>query len=73
MGAGYSFDVLTESVTMNHPWHDIEPGDPSVPIAFVEIPRGTKTKYELDKQSGLMLVNRGKNRVNHKKELIATN
>jgi inorganic pyrophosphatase len=43
---------------MNHPWHDIDPGDPNMPIAFVEIPRGTKTKYELDKQSGLMLVNR---------------
>ena len=33
---------------MNHPWHDIEPGDPEEPIAFVEIPRGTKTKYEQD-------------------------
>jgi inorganic pyrophosphatase len=43
---------------MNHPWHDIDPGDAETPIAFVEIPRGTKTKYELDKDTGLMRVDR---------------
>jgi inorganic pyrophosphatase len=43
---------------MNHPWHDIEPGDPEEPVAFVEIPSGTKTKYELDKKTGLMRVDR---------------
>ena len=43
---------------MNHPWHDIDPGDAETPIAFVEIPHGTKTKYELDKDTGLMRVHR---------------
>jgi inorganic pyrophosphatase len=43
---------------MNHPWHDIDPGDPKSPLAFIEIPRGTKTKYELHKESGFMVADR---------------
>lgn len=45
---------------MSHPWHDIpceEPIDESFP-AFIEIPKGSKLKYELDKKSGLLLVDR---------------
>ncbi|KAL6633698.1 hypothetical protein ACP70R_026369 [Stipagrostis hirtigluma subsp. patula] len=34
-----------------HPWHDLE-------IGVVEIPRGSKVKYELDKASGLIKVDR---------------
>jgi inorganic pyrophosphatase len=43
-----------------HPWHDIEvhePVDDSFP-AFIEIPKGSKVKYELDKATGLLMVDR---------------
>lgn len=43
-----------------HPWHEIElPSDleDRVP-AVVEIPAGSKVKYELDKRSGLLRVDR---------------
>jgi inorganic pyrophosphatase len=45
---------------MTHPWHDIpcdEPIDESFP-AFIEIPQGSKLKYELDKDTGLLRVDR---------------
>ena len=45
---------------MTHPWHDIpndEPIDESF-TAFIEIPKGSKVKYELDKESGLIKVDR---------------
>jgi inorganic pyrophosphatase len=45
---------------MTHPWHDIpceEPIDESFP-AFIEIPKGCKLKYELDKATGLLKVDR---------------
>ncbi|MCG3178150.1 MAG: Inorganic pyrophosphatase [Phycisphaerae bacterium] len=43
-----------------HPWHDVEPG-PESPVllrAVIEVPKGSKTKYELDKASGLIRVDR---------------
>jgi inorganic pyrophosphatase len=45
---------------MTHPWHDIkieEPTDDFFP-AFIEIPKGSKVKYELDKETGLLKVDR---------------
>ncbi|KAF3440975.1 hypothetical protein FNV43_RR19261 [Rhamnella rubrinervis] len=41
-----------------HPWHDLEigPGAPSVFNCVVEISKGSKVKYELDKTSGLIKV-----------------
>ncbi len=43
-----------------HPWHDVElPRYIEDPIpAIIEIPTGSKVKYELDKKSGLLLVDR---------------
>ncbi|EFJ33488.1 hypothetical protein SELMODRAFT_143637 [Selaginella moellendorffii] len=43
-----------------HPWHDLEIGSgaPSVFNCVVEIAKGSKVKYELDKQSGLIKVDR---------------
>jgi inorganic pyrophosphatase len=43
-----------------HPWHDIElPRFVEEPIpAIIEIPTGSKIKYELDKASGLLIVDR---------------
>ncbi len=45
---------------MTHAWHDIpivEPVDEWFP-AIIEIPKGSKVKYELDKDSGLLKVDR---------------
>ena len=41
-------------------WHDIEVGGkaPDVVNAIVEIPKGSQNKYELDKKSGLIKVDR---------------
>jgi len=43
-----------------HPWHDVElPRYVEEPIpAIIEIPTGSKVKYELDKTSGLLIVDR---------------
>ncbi|XP_031388319.1 soluble inorganic pyrophosphatase-like isoform X1 [Punica granatum] len=50
-----------------HPWHDLEivlclsfagPGAPAVFNCVVEIGKGSKVKYELDKTSGLIKVDR---------------
>ena len=45
---------------MIHPWHDVAPGDkvPKEFYAVIEIPLGSNLKYELDKQSGLIQVDR---------------
>ncbi|KAK1321341.1 Soluble inorganic pyrophosphatase [Acorus calamus] len=43
-----------------HPWHDLEigPGAPGVFNCVIEISKGSKVKYELDKTSGLIKVDR---------------
>ena len=45
---------------MLHPWHDVDPG-PGTPQEFnavIEIPSGSNVKYELDKQTGLIKLDR---------------
>jgi inorganic pyrophosphatase len=44
-----------------HPWHDIEIDAAAVADGFpvvVEIPKGSKNKYELDKRTGLLRLDR---------------
>ncbi len=43
-----------------HPWHDVEIGDetPDYVMAIIEVPKGSKAKYELDKKSGLIKLDR---------------
>jgi len=43
-----------------NPWHDIKPGVncPEVVTAVIEIPAGSKGKFELDKESGLIKLDR---------------
>lgn len=43
-----------------HPWHEVELGDqaPELVPVVIEVPKGSKTKYELDKKSGLIKVDR---------------
>src|SRR6266849_5709465 len=45
---------------MIHPWHDVTPGGqlPNEFNAIVEIPFGSSVKYELDKNSGLIKLDR---------------
>lgn len=45
---------------MTHPWHDVTPGEqlPAQFAAVIEIPTGSKVKYELDKHTGLLRLDR---------------
>jgi len=46
---------------MAHPWHDIVlPADDDLEVfpVVIEVPHGSKTKYELDKRTGLLRVDR---------------
>ncbi|MFK7758265.1 MAG: inorganic diphosphatase [Flavobacteriales bacterium] len=44
----------------NNPWHIVSPGDnaPSTVNGIIEIPKNTRAKYELDKESGLLILDR---------------
>jgi inorganic pyrophosphatase len=44
----------------NNPWHSVSYGDasPEVVTAIIEIPKGSKAKYELDKESGMLKLDR---------------
>ena len=44
----------------NHPWHGVSPGDeaPAFVNCIIEIPKGSKGKYEMEKGSGLLQLNR---------------
>ncbi|KAK8718229.1 hypothetical protein V6N13_045472 [Hibiscus sabdariffa] len=43
-----------------HPWHDLDigPDAPKVVNCVVEIAKGSKVKYELDKKTGMIMVDR---------------
>ncbi len=43
-----------------NPWHHVSPGDklPEIVNGIIEIPKGTRAKYELDKKSGLIKLDR---------------
>ena len=43
-----------------HPWHSISPGEqsPRIVNAIIEIPQGSRCKYEIDKDSGLLKLDR---------------
>ena len=44
----------------NHPWHNVYHGKnaPQEVQAIVEISRGSKAKYEVDKETGLLRLDR---------------
>ena len=44
----------------NHPWHDVSIGNdaPNIVNAIIEISRGSKAKYEVDKETGLLRLDR---------------
>jgi inorganic pyrophosphatase len=44
-----------------HPWHDCYVDDTQIEVAFpvvIEVPKGDKNKYELDKETGLLRLDR---------------
>ncbi|MDQ0594984.1 inorganic pyrophosphatase [Chryseobacterium ginsenosidimutans] len=43
-----------------HPWHDVSSGEhlPQIVTAVIEIPTGSRTKYEIDQPSGLIRLDR---------------
>lgn len=48
---------------MFHPWHDVTPSVPDLSLpqhvrAIIEIPKGSSNKYELDKQTGMLRLDR---------------
>ncbi|EMJ97676.1 inorganic diphosphatase [Leptospira alstonii] len=45
---------------MVHPWHDISPGDqvPEFVNGIIEIKRGSRAKYEVDKEYGILKLDR---------------
>jgi len=47
-------------MTVSHPWHGVPYGDnaPRVVNAIIEIPQGSQAKYEIDKESGLLKLDR---------------
>lgn len=49
-----------KTTTVLHPWHGVPVGDqaPRVVNAIIEIPQGSRCKYEIDKPSGLLKLDR---------------
>lgn len=48
---------------MIHPWHEVSPAVENKPLpeyfrAIIEIPKGSSNKYELDKRSGMLKLDR---------------
>ena len=48
---------------MIHPWHDVRPGLKEQPLpayfrSIIEIPKSSSNKYELDKQTGMLRLDR---------------
>ncbi|HOZ97768.1 MAG TPA: inorganic diphosphatase [Niabella sp.] len=47
-------------LTIHHPWHGVTPGDsaPRIVNSIIEIPEGSRAKYEIDKETGLLKLDR---------------
>lgn len=48
------------TTTVRHPWHGTSPGPnaPATVHAMIEIPQGSRAKYEVDKETGLLRLDR---------------
>ena len=51
---------MTKPLDLTNPWHkvNIGPNAPEIVNGIIEIPKNTRAKYELDKESGLLLMDR---------------
>ena len=56
----YLLSSMFNKSQASHPWHDLSAGEdvPKVVNAVIEIPKGSKVKYELDKTTGMVYVDR---------------
>jgi inorganic pyrophosphatase len=58
----YGLSNFTKNLIMSnsHPWHSVSVGDnpPEIVNGIIEIPRNTRAKYEIDKESGLLKLDR---------------
>jgi inorganic pyrophosphatase len=47
-------------IDYTNPWHKVEIGDkaPNIVNSIIEIPKNTRAKYELDKKSGMLILDR---------------
>ena len=47
-------------MNVQHPWHGVSPGNkgPGTVNALIEIPKGSRAKYEIEKTSGLLKLDR---------------
>lgn len=52
--------MLTKEYNLMNPWHDITIGEksPAIVKSIIEIPKGSRAKYELDKETGLLKLDR---------------
>jgi len=51
---------MTSNTYVHHPWHGVPYGDaaPRTVNAIIEIPQGSRAKYEFDKETGLLKLDR---------------
>ena len=51
---------MSPEVTIMHSWHDVNPGRiaPEKFLALIEVSKGSKNKYELDKETGHLILDR---------------
>ena len=49
-----------KTINVLHPWHGANPGAgaPQIVNGLIEIPQGSRTKYEIDKETGLLKLDR---------------
>jgi len=47
-------------LTVHHPWHAVSPGEaaPGIVNGVIEISQGSRSKYEVDKETGLLRLDR---------------
>jgi inorganic pyrophosphatase len=60
MFRGFFIIIAQKKSMVQHPWHEVSSGrtPPSVVNAIIEIPKGSRAKYEIDKESGLIKLDR---------------
>ena len=55
------YEVITDKISMKfNPWHHVSFGEeaPEFVNGIVEIPKNSRAKYELDKDSGMIMLDR---------------
>ena len=58
---GFFINIAQKKALMvQHPWHEVSIGKnpPQLVNAIIEIPKGSRAKYEIDKESGLIKLDR---------------